>query len=301
MKVAITGATGFIGRELIRELESTGTEYVIITREPNRARRKFPRASNVLEWSLPATALEPDDLEGLDGVIHMAGAPVAQRWTASHKRAIEESRVLYTRGLVEAVGRTSQRPPVLISFSAIGYYGVRDDTRLTETSSAGSDFLAQVCRSWEEEAAKATALGIRVVNPRVGIVIGRGGGALSQMLLPFKLGIGGPIGNGRQWMSWVHVSDVVGLALDALTNTALRGPINATAPEPVTNREFSKSLGRVLHRPAILPIPVLGLKLMFGDFADVLATGQRVIPDKAIRAGYKFRFPNLEEALADAV
>ena len=301
MKVAITGATGFIGRRMITALESSGIEYVIITRDPKSAQQKYPRALSILEWNIPATALEPNDLEGLDGVIHMAGAPVARRWTATYKRMIEESRVFYTRALVEALVRANQPPSVLISFSAIGYYGMHDDTRLNETSLPGTDFLAGVCQRWEGEANKASAFGIRVVNLRVGIVIGQGGGALTQMLLPFKLGVGGKIGDGQQWMSWVHVSDVVGLTLEALTNTALDGPLNATAPEPVTNYEFSKALGHVVHRPAILPIPVLGLKLLFGGFAEILATGQRVVPQKALALDYNFRFPDLKKALADAV
>jgi uncharacterized protein (TIGR01777 family) len=310
MKVAISGATGFIGKELIAQLDASGNEYVLISRDADRARKMFPRATSVLQWDLPSMPLGSEGsegseglvgLEGLDGVIHMAGAPVAKRWTAAHKRAIEDSRVRYTRALVEALRGVRERPPVLVSFSAIGYYGAHDDIRLNEASAPGTDFLAGVCRDWEAEAGKAVDLGIRVVNPRIGIVVGRGGGALAQMLLPFKLGLGGPIGNGRQWMSWIHVSDVVGLILEALGNPAISGPINLTAPDPVTNREFSKVLGRVLRRPAILPIPVLGLKAMFGGFADILATGQRVIPEKAIASGYHYRFTNLREALADAV
>jgi uncharacterized protein (TIGR01777 family) len=301
MKVAITGATGFIGRQLVVALESSGHQYVIVTRRRGPAKMTFPNASAIVEWNLPSEDLEPDALEGLDGVIHMAGAPVAQRWTADAKRAIEDSRVQYTRALVHALGKTSNRPGVLVSFSAIGYYGVRDDTPLAESAEPGTDFLARVCRGWEGEATRATEFGIRVVNPRIGIVLGRGGGALAQMLTPFRMGVGGPIGNGRQWMSWIHVSDVVGIALEALTNQTLSGPVNATAPRPATNRDFSKALGRALHRPAVLPIPVFGLKLLFGGFADVLATGQRVVPEKALSAGYRFRYPDLEEALAEAV
>jgi uncharacterized protein (TIGR01777 family) len=231
----------------------------------------------------------------------MAGAPVAQRWTAKARGEIRESREKSTRELVRALGKLDRPPPVLVSFSAIGYYGPTGDEKLTESSPPGGDFLAGVCISWEREALVAREFGIRVVNPRVGIVIGPGGGALARMLLPFRLGLGGPIGTGRQWMSWVHVRDVVGIALEALTNEAMNGPVNATAPDPVRNREFSKTLGRVLHRPAVMPTPVLGLKLMFGEFAEILATGQRVVPAAALEAGYRFSHPDLESALRSAV
>lgn len=301
MQVAVTGATGFIGRKLVAALDAAGHSVVIVTRRPADAARAFPNASGIVEWDLPDRELDPGALEGVDGVVHMAGAPVAQRWTANAKRVIEESRIRSTRALVDAVGRTSRPPSVLVSFSAIGYYGPRGDERLDETASAGADFLAGVCRGWEGEAARAADSGVRVVNPRVGIVVGRGGGALAQMLTPFKLGVGGPIGNGRQWMSWIHVDDVIGIALEALARDTLTGPVNATAPEPVTNRVFSRALGRALHRPAVLPIPVVGLKVLFGGFADILATGQRVIPSKALSAGYEFRYADLDAALAEAV
>jgi len=297
MKIAVTGATGFIGRVLTSELEHRGIEYTIVTRRPAEAAQLCPRAGAVIDWE----ALDPQSFDGLDGVIHMAGAPVAQRWTTTARREIRQSRETPTRQLVRSLGQTDRPPPVLVSFSAIGYYGPTGDEKLTESSPPGSDFLAEVCVAWEREALAARAFGIRVVTPRVGIAIGPGGGALGQMILPFKLGVGGPIGSGREWMSWIHVRDVVGIVLDALTNERLEGAINATAPEPVPNREFAKALGRVLHRPAVLPTPVFGLKLMFGGFADILATGQRVVPARALEAGYRFSHPDLEPALASAV
>lgn len=297
MKIAVTGATGFIGGVLTSELEQRGIEYTVITRRRGEAATIRPGARSVVDWG----TLSARSLDGLDGVIHMAGAPVAQRWTANARREIRESRETSTRELVRVLGQCDRPPPVLVSFSAIGYYGPTGDEKLTESSPPGSDFLADVCVLWEREALAARAFGIRVVNPRVGIVIGPDGGALAQMLLPFKLGIGGPIGTGRQWMSWVHVSDVVGITLEALSNEALKGPVNATAPDPVRNREFSKSLGRALHRPAVLPTPVFGLKLIFGEFAEILATGQRVVPAAALEAGYRFSYPDLEPALASAV
>ena len=301
MKLAITGATGFIGKQLLKELQSAEAEYAVITRNRAAARKSCPDANSIVEWNPPETGPDPAMLEGLDGVVNLAGEAVAQRWTASTKRKIRESRVLSTRMLVEALKRTSDPPKVLVSTSAIGFYGPRDATKLDENAVAGTDFLATVCQDWEAESSSATEAGIRVVNPRIGIVIGPGGGALAKMLTPFRMGVGGPIGDGKQWMSWIHVRDVVGLILYALTTPELTGPVNTTAPNPVTNREFSKTLGSVLHRPTILPTPVLALKLMFGDFADILATGQRVIPEKALRVGYRFRFPDLSEALADVV
>lgn len=297
MRIAVTGATGFIGGALAAELERRGIEYTVITRRPGEAGKIRPGARSVVDWE----TLSPQSLDGLDGVIHMAGAPVAQRWTPKARREIRESRETSTRELVGVLGQLDRPPRVLVSFSAIGYYGPRGDEKLTESAPPGSDFLAEVCVSWEREALAAGAFGIRVVNPRVGIVVGPGGGALAQMLLPFRLGLGGPIGTGQQWMSWVHVGDVVGIALDALTNEAMKGPVNATAPDPVRNREFSKALGRVLHRPAVLPTPVFGLKLMFGEFAEILATGQRVVPAAALESGYRFSHPHLEPALASAV
>jgi hypothetical protein len=301
MKVAVTGATGFIGAELVRELDRRGIAYTVITRARDRARSKVPSAVDVVEWG-PSGELDPKALEGLDGIIHMAGAPVAQRWSDAVRSEILESREIPTRGLVDALGKTSApRPGVLVSFSAIGYYGPTGDDELTESAPPGSDFLAGVCQVWEREAARAVGYGVRVVNPRVGIVIGKGGGALARMLVPFRLGAGGPIGNGRQWMSWVHVSDVAGIAIEALTNTAMNGPVNATAPLPVRNRDFSRALGRALRRPAILPIPVFGLKVLFGEFAEILATGQRVVPQAALDAGYRFRHMDLDEALRSAI
>ena len=301
MKVAITGATGFIGKRLIEEFGRQGIEFIVITRNPSRAQQVFPQAAGFVEWNPPEGSLSPSDLAGLDGVVNLAGASVAQRWTARAKDAIRNSRMDSTRLVVDAITGLDTPPPVLVSTSAIGFYGPRDSTRLSEDSPTGSDYLAEVCRQWEAESQKAAASGIRVVNPRIGIVLGRGGGAMANMLTPFKLGVGGPIGDGSQWMSWVHIDDVAGLLAYSLTNDSLSGPVNVTAPEPATNRNFAKTLGRVLHRPAILPTPVFALRLGFGEFADILATGQRVLPEKALAAGYRFRFPELQEALSEVV
>lgn len=301
MAVAITGATGFVGTALQRALSETGIDYLVVTRDARRAKQRCREAAGVIEWDPPNSGPTPEALDGLDGVFHLAGSTIAKRWTAKAKQTIRDSRVGSTRVLVESLRQCSRPPKVLISASAIGFYGPRDDTGLDETAPAGSDFLAQLCRDWEAEAARAGELGTRVVNLRTGIVLGPGGGALSQMLAPFRLGVGGPIGNGRQWMSWIHLDDVVGLMVRAFRDNGLSGPLNATAPNPVTNREFSKTLGRVLRRPAVLPTPVFALKILFGEFADILATGQRVLPEKAVNADYEFRYPSLAKALADAV
>ncbi len=301
MKVAITGATGFVGQRLARRFDTRGVDYIVISRSPARARQALPGASDVIGWNPPEAHPSPDALSGLDGVVHLAGATVARRWTTQSKNDIRASRVLSTRSLVEALSLAKSPPAVLVSTSAIGYYGPCDDTKLDEDAAPGSDFLSTVCQEWEAEALKARQSGVRVVTARLGVVLGHGGGALLNMLTPFKMGVGGPIGSGTQWMSWIHIDDVVGLIGEALSNPDFSGPVNLTAPEPVTNREFSRILGCVLHRPAILPTPVFALKLAFGEFADILATGQRVIPEKALRSGYGFRFPKLGEALGDVL
>jgi hypothetical protein len=239
--------------------------------------------------------VRPQDLEGCDAVIHLAGEPVAQRWTTAARERIRSSRIDGTRKLVAAM---KPNPPVtMISASAIGYYGSRGDEILTETSAAGDDFLAEIAEGWEREAMAAESFGVRVVRLRIAVVLGRGGGALEKMLLPFKLGIGGRIGSGSQWMSWIHLDDLVALIRFALEGK-LTGPVNASAPEPVTNEEFTRELGRALHRPAILPVPAIALKLMFGEMSQVMLGSHRVIPEVALGAGFTFRFSVLRDAFA---
>lgn len=301
MHVIITGATGFIGGHLTARFDREGIAYTVLTRDPSRARERCPGARDWVRWDPPEVAPDGARLGKPDAVVHLAGAPVAQRWTAAARRAIYDSRVLSSRLLVDALAGLDRPPSVLVSHSAVGFYGPRGDEVLDENAPGGDDFLARLCRDWEEAAGRAAGAGIRVVHPRVGIVLGPDGGALAMMLTPFRLGAGGPIGHGRQWMSWIHVDDVVGLILHAISTGAISGPINATAPEPVTNRDFSRALGRALKRPAILPTPVFALKLLYGDFADILATGQRVVPARALDSGFQFRYPELDAALADAV
>jgi uncharacterized protein len=238
-----------------------------------------------------------DGLAGADAVVHLAGEPVSQRWTKEAREKIRASRVDGTRKLVDAM---RENPPrVLVSASAVGYYGSRGDELLTESSSPANDFLGGVCRQWESEARKAEEFGVRVVCLRNGVVLGNGGGALEKMTPPFKLGLGGKIGDGKQWMAWIHLDDVVGLIEFAISSSELRGAVNATAPNPVTNREFTRELAAAVHRPAILPVPKFALHLLFGDMAQIVYASQRVIPQAALQAGYTFRFPDLNAALLD--
>jgi hypothetical protein len=231
-------------------------------------------------------------------LVHLTGEPVAQRWTPEVKQRIRSSRVDGTRNLVSALAKLSERPRVLVCASAIGYYGSRGDDLLTETSSPGGDFLAQVVVDWERAAGEAEALGIRVVPLRFGVVLGKDGGALPKMLPPFRLGLGGRLSSGQQWMSWIHVDDVIGLIRFALENSAVRGALNATALQPVTNAEFTRELAAALHRPAVFPVPGLALKLLFGEMAEVILGSQRVVPRAALSAGFRFEYPELRGALA---
>lgn len=297
MIVLVSGATGFIGKALCASLKAQGQTFTAFSRRPEKAKAALPGVKEAYKWR-PMLELPPlPAIEGAGAVVHLAGESVAGRWNTLKKRKIKESRLIGTRHLVEALGEAKKRPSVFICASAVGYYGDRGEEELTEDSGPGNDFLAQVCQEWEAEAKRAEALGIRVVSVRTGIVLGLGGGALQQMLLPFKLGLGGPLGNGKQWMPWVHIDDVVGIFLHAIQNENVKGPMNATAPQPVRNREFTKTLAQVLRRPAFLPAPAIGLRLILGEFAQVLLSSQRVLPKRAQASGYTFRHPSLEPAL----
>jgi len=255
---------------------------------------------------VPARAIGWDGLRAAmpetDAIVNLAGESIASgRWTAARKAAIRSSRVEATRALVDAAAAASPRPKVLVNASGVGYYGAHGDEPLDETAAAGTDFLARLCVEWEAEARRAEALGVRVVVVRLGVVLAPDGGALSAMLLPFRAGLGGPIGGGRQWMSWVHRDDVVGLLREAVGNAEYAGPVNATSPNPVTNRDFTRALGRVLHRPTVLPVPGIGLRLLMGEMATMLLTGQRVLPKVAERRGYAWQQPELPAALERCV
>jgi uncharacterized protein len=306
VRVAITGGTGFVGRRLCEALCDRGDEVIIMTRRaagdaPSSRNGSLPKGARAVGYDPKDAGSIAEHVEGMDAVVHLAGEAVAQRWNDEVKRRIVESRVDTTRALVAALKNAKQRPAVFVSASAIGYYGPRPgDELLDEASAPGSDFLADVVRQWEREAERAEALGIRVVRLRIGIVLGPGGGALQKMALPFKLGVGGPIGDGRQVVSWVHLDDVVGLCLLSLDDARASGPINAVAPNPVTNRELSKAIGRALHRPAWLPVPRFAVGLALGEAADAVTTGQRVLPERARELGYPFRHATVDDALQAA-
>jgi hypothetical protein len=299
-RVVVTGATGLIGQQLVKALRADGAEVSVLTRDPARARQKLGDVE-ALAWDLIGEPAPLAALEGRDAVIHLAGEPVAQRWSSEAKQAIEASRVTGTRNLLEGLRAAGERPRVLISSSAIGYYGPRGAEPLDEEAPPGTDFLAEICVEWENEARRAEELGLRTVQVRTGIVLDSWGGALAKMLPPFRLGIGGPVAGGRQYMSWIHTADVVGMMLAALTDDRFSGAINATAPEPVTNSEFSSVLGKVLHRPAFAPVPALALRVLFGEMAEMVTTGARVVPAKPLVLGYEFKHAQLEEALRSAL
>jgi uncharacterized protein (TIGR01777 family) len=289
VKVLVTGATGLIGSALTSHLESRGHEVVRVTRSE-------PRGAGEFRWDPTGGEIDPRAFDGVDAVVHLAGESVAGRWTDSKKRRIRDSRVLGTRLIAEAASSRPAPPRVMVSASAIGYYGNRDQP-VTEQSPPGEGFLARVVQEWERAADPARAAGIRVVHPRFGIVQSGRGGALRAQLPLFRLGLGGRVGNGRQWISWVAIDDVVDAILHALDSESLSGPANVTAPAPVTNADYARTLGRVLGRPAILPAPAPAVTLLLGEFASELLGGQAVRPARLTEDGFEFGYPDLEPAL----
>lgn len=290
MNILITGGTGFIGTPLSRELRNSGHTVVVTTRQTSDSKDK-------LTWNPPAL-IPSEVISGFDAVINLAGEPVAPgRWTKRRKELIMSSRINTTRALIESIRKAASKPKVLISASAIGYYGAHSDEYVMEDTPPASDFLAEVCKAWEAEAVKAQESGIRVVLIRIGGVLESDGGALPKMMTPFKFFLGGPIGSGRQWFSWIHRDDVVGIVKYALENESITGPVNATAPNPVTNKEFSSALGKALRKPSWLAVPAFVIKLTLGELGGMLLTGQRVMPEKILRSGYKFKYDDLESAL----
>lgn len=291
MQIAISGASGLIGGALTASLTAGG----------HRVRRLVRGAArgDDIAWDPATGAIEAAKLEGIDGVVHLAGEGIADgRWNEDRKRRIRESRVRGTDLVARTLASLSRRPSVLVCASAVGFYGPRGDEELDETAAPGTSFLSDVCRAWEEAADPARAAGIRVVHPRFGVVLSAKGGALAKMLTPFKLGAGGRLGSGRQWMSWISIDDVAGAIGHALANAQVAGAVNTVAPRPVTNAEFTKTLGRVLGRPAVFPMPAFAARLAFGEMADeLLLSGQRVVPRRLIESGYRFRHEDLETAL----
>jgi uncharacterized protein (TIGR01777 family) len=292
-RILVAGGTGFVGNALRSALVAAGHWVAIATRHPER-HRTAQAGVEYVPW-LP-------DLARYDAVVNLAGANLfAKRWSEDFKREIRESRVESTRRVVEAIGAAQRKPAVLVNASAVGIYGDQGGRPLAESAELGADYLADVCQTWERGAARAEEHGVRVVRLRLGVVLGPGGGALAKMLLPFKLGLGGPIGSGAHWMSWIHLDDLCALILHAAAQDSLAGPVNAVAPGVCTNREFTRALGRALHRPTLLPVPVPMLRLAFGEVATVLTSSQRCVPEKALASGFAFRFPTIDAALQDVL
>jgi uncharacterized protein (TIGR01777 family) len=287
MRCIVSGGTGFIGRRVVARLRERGHEVAVWSR----------RGEAPFEWDPLCGGPSADSLAGVDAVVHLAGEPVAQRWNAEIKGRIRDSRVLGTRGLVDAIGLLTRRPSVLVSASAIGIYGDRGDEVLAEGSAPGKGFLVDVCRQWEAEADRAATLGLRVAKLRIGFVLGKDGGALGQMAPIFRAGLGGPLGSGKQWMPWIHADDVAELFAHAV-EAPVSGVWNATAPHPVTNAEFTRELGKALHRPAMFPVPPFALKLAFGELAQHMLDSARVIPEAATKVGFAFRYETVDKALA---
>jgi uncharacterized protein (TIGR01777 family) len=301
MKVVITGATGFVGKVIVQKLLASGDEVIVLTRNVARAAMTLGSSCKYYQWNDTETLPPVEALEGADGVINLMGETIAERWTDEHKKQIYDSRIHGTRKLVEVIETLTVKPKAFVSTSAIGIYGDRGSEEITESSNLADDFLAKVCKDWENEANKARNFGARVVLIRVGVVLGKHGGALAKMLPPFKMGAGGPLGSGNQYMSWIHIDDLASMYIEALKNNEIKGVLNATAPYPATNAEFTKVLGKVLRRPAFIPVPGFALKLIFGDMSQILLGGQKVLPTKFKEAKFRYRYPTLEMTLKETV
>lgn len=298
MKVLVTGGTGFLGERLCRALAERGDEVTVLSRRSGKSKH----ATQVV-WTPEEAGPWLDEVKKADAVVHLAGAGIMdKRWTDEHLKACRDSRVIPTRIVAETLAARTDKPKAFVSASAVGYYGfLEDDRPCDESAPPGSDLLAEMCAAWEASSTPARAAGIRTVNLRIGIVLGPDGGALAQMLPIFKLGIGGPLGSGRQMFPWIHVGDAIAAILFALDTPSLEGPVNITAPKPVPMKEFASALGRALHRPALLPVPKLALRIAVGRGADVVLTGQNAVPKKLLGAGFAHRHPDLDEALSDLV
>lgn len=295
MNITITGASGLIGRRLMKNLGAAGHTLTVLSRH---AGTNVPPGVAVVAWDPTKGPAPEDGVRNAGAVIHLAGEPVAQRWNAEVKRRIRDSRVVGTRNLVQALSKLRNTPQILVCASAVGYYGSRGDEVLREDSAPDHSYLAEVCTAWEQEAVAAEAFGMRVVRVRTGVVLDPRGGALQRMLPPFRMGVGGKLGDGRQWMSWIHLADLAAMFQFAVERD-VRGALNGVAPIPVTNADFTLALAEALHRPAVFPMPVFGMKLMFGEMSDILLASQRVLPAAPEAAGFKWSFPELGGALKD--
>jgi uncharacterized protein len=303
MKIAVTGATGFVGKRLVERLQAEGHQILVLTRRPAAARSLFAAASFPNVEIVAYAPLESGDwqqtISGCDGVVNLAGAPIAEsRWTPERKQEILESRTIGTQKVVEAIAQAQSKPTVLVNSSAIGYYGTSETQTFEESSPPGNDFLAQVCQAWETEATAVKQSDVRLAILRTGIVLGLGG-ALGKLLLPFRMFAGGPLGSGRQWFSWIHQDDLVNLILAALTQPELEGVFNATAPHPVRMSELCQTLGQIMNRPSWLPVPDFALEMLLGDAAQVVLQGQQVLPKRTLASGFNYQYPAIEQALTE--
>lgn len=305
MKVAISGATGFVGSRLVERLNREGVIVLVLTRNTDFAQKIFPSQGfpnvEIIAYTPNVSGSWQDALSGCDAVVNLAGEPIGEgRWTPERKQEILNSRQLGTQKIVEAIAKSNPKPSVLVNASAIGYYGTSETATFDENSPSGNDFLAQVCQAWEAEATKVIDAGVRLVILRFGIVLGTGG-ALGKMITPFKLFAGGPIGSGRQWFSWIHLEDIVNLILESLNKPELQGVYNATAPNPVRMSELSQTMGQVMNRPSWLPVPSFAIEALLGDGAIMVLEGQKVEPKKTLEAGFEYLYPNLKPALAQII
>lgn len=299
MKVFITGGTGLIGNLLVKRLVERGDEVTVVSRNKEKAKKNFYDKVNIVEGNPSQKGNWQSYIDGSDAVINLAGeAVISKRWTESEKQNIYDSRIKTTENIIEAIKKSENKPKILINASAVGYYGFQDDDReINEDETTGKDFLSYLCRDWEDSSRKAEKLGLRVVRLRIGIVLAEHGGALEKMIIPFKLYAGGHIGDGKQWVPWIHIDDTVNLILFSLDNQKVKGPMNLTAPNPVRMKDFCKEMGKIINRPSWLPVPSITLKATFGEVADIIASGQRAIPQKAMLNGYKFEYEKVESAL----
>ena len=304
MKIAITGATGLVGSRLVEKLNREGHQILVLTRNSDKAQKLFPASTfanlEIVQYIPTESGSWQKSISGCDAVVNLAGEPIAERWNPQQKQAIMESRQIGTRKIVEAIANAESKPQVLVSGSAVGYYGTSETATFAENSPAGNDFLAQVCQNWEAEAQKVTELGVRLVILRIGIVLANGG-ALGKMIGPFKMFAGGPIGSGKQWFSWIHRDDLVNLICQGIQNSNMSGAYNATAPNPVRMNQLCQTLGEVMNRPSWLPVPDFVLEILLGDGAIVVLEGQQVIPQKTQSIGFNYQYGELKPALKEIV
>lgn len=297
-KIVITGATGLIGKKLSQKLSEDGHQIIVFSRDASSAKNILQKEFTYIDWDYRKNDNWIESISSADAIIHLAGINLfSKRWNKKFKEEILASRKETTKALVDAIKLSERKPEVFVSASGVGYYGDCGDELLDENSPAGNDFLAEVCKVWESEAAEVESAGVRRVSVRTGIVLSQEDGALKKMLLPFKLFIGGPLGNGKQWFPWIHIDDIVGIYCHALENQNLNGPVNAASPNICTMKEFARTLGKVLHRPALFPVPEFALKIAIGEAGKVVLMSQRVDVKKTLDSGYRFRFEKLEEAL----